>query len=113
MECRYKGECPMAVDKCDKKRVSKTGGCALWWRFERERWKKGAQEQAAAAGELRIALGMRLEAVRTDMAVTEQTLLCEDNRFDREILSWKLAQKRAEAQWLEEILYGKGKRGGV
>ena len=120
MSCKYKSECPSRSGWCEGPQQH-SERCVPFLisaskRFihesamqkeETERWKLEAQKQAAAAGEIRIALAERLEAIRTDIAVSEQMLLCEDNEIDQVILGWKITQKKCEASWLESILYGK------
>lgn len=70
-------------------------------------WKIEAQEQAAAAGELRVKLAERLEYLRTKISITRQQLITEDNNLDRVILQWKLAQLQEEEAWLEGVLFSK------
>ena len=143
MGCKYKSDCPSSsgwregpqqhYDRCVPFLISAANRCihesatqkkeAERWKLEAQkqasetdRWKLEAQKQAAETGEMMIALAERLEAVRTDIAVSEQLLLDEENELDRVILSWKVSQKKSEAEWLERVLYGrrkksKGKRG--
>lgn len=74
-------------------------------------WKYEAQKQAADAGEIRIAIAVRLEEVRTQIAGIHKHLLLEDNDFDRVILEWKQNQLKEQVAWLEGTLnkpYGIG-----
>ena len=134
MSCKYKSDCPSSsawcegpqqhYERCVPFLISAANRCihesaaqkaeADRWKLESkkqaaetDRWKLEAQKQAAETGEMMIALAERLEAVRTDIAVSEQLLLDEDNELDRVILTWKVSQKKSEAEWLERVLYGK------
>lgn len=120
MSCKYKSDCPsnsgwcegpqQHYDRCVPFLISATNRCiheSATQKSDADRWKLEAQKQAAETGEMMIALAERLEAVRTDIAVSEQLLLDEDNELDRVILSWKVSQKKSEAEWLERVLYGK------
>lgn len=120
VSCKYKAYCPSRsgwcegpqqyYDRCVPFLISAANRCiheSATQKEETDRWKLEAQKQAAAAGEIRITLAERLEAIRTDIAVSEQMLLCEDNEIDQVILGWKITQKKCEASWLESILYGK------
>lgn len=122
MGCKYKQDCPSSSGWCEgpqqhyERCVPFLISAANRYiresdtqKAEAERWKLEAQKQAAETGEMMIALAERLEAVRTDIAVSEQLLLDEDNELDRVILSWKVSQKKSEAEWLERVLYGKHK----
>ena len=106
MSCKYKGECPSASGWCEGPKQN-FERCIPFLVSSADRWKLEAQKQTAEAGEMRIALAERLEMVRTDIAVSEQMLLCEDKDIDHVILGWKITQKKCEASWLESILYGK------
>ena len=144
MSCKYKSDCPSRSGWCEGPQqhyercmpflISATNRCihesatqkvnADRWKLEAkkqaaetEHWKLEAQKQAAETGEMLIALAERLEAVRTDIAVSGQLLLDEDSELDRVILQWKVSQKNSETEWLERVLYGrhkksKGKRAG-
>ena len=120
MSCKYKTDCPSRsgwcegpqqyYERCVPFRISAADRYSHesnTQKAEAERWKLEAQKQAAETGEMMIALAERLEAVRTDIAVSEQLLLDEDNELDRVILQWKVSQKKSEAEWLERVLYGK------
>ena len=134
MSCKYKSDCPSRSGWCEGPQqhyercvpflISAANRCihesdtqkaeADRWKLEAqkqaaetEHWKLEAQKQAAETGEMMIALAERLEAVRTDIAVSEQLLLDEDSELDRVILTWKVSQKKSEAEWLERVLYGK------
>lgn len=136
MGCKYKLDCPSSSGWCEGPqqyyercvpflisaanryiRESNTQKAeAERWKLEAQKqaaetdhWKLEAKRQAAETGEMMIALAERLEAVRTDIAVSEQLLLDEDSELDRVILSWKVSQKKSEAEWLERVLYGKHK----
>ena len=139
MSCKYKLDCPSSSGWCEGPQqyyercvpflISAANRCihesdtqkaeTERWKMEAQkqaaetdRWKMEAQRQAAETGEMMITLAERLEAVRTDIAVSEQLLLDEDNELDRVILSWKVSQKKREAEWLERVLYGKHKESG-
>lgn len=74
-------------------------------------WKQEAQKQVADAGEMRIAIAVRLEEVRTQIAGIHKHLMLEDNDFDRVILEWKQNQLKEQVAWLEGTLnkpYGIG-----
>ena len=134
MSCKYKPDCPSRSGWCEGPQqhyercvpflISATNRCihesaaqkenADRWKLEAKKqavetdhWKLEAQKQAAETGEIMISLAERLEAVRTDIAVSEQLLLDEDSELDRVILQWKVSQKKSEAEWLERVLYGK------
>lgn len=120
MSCKYKSDCPSSSGWCEGPQqhyercvpflISAANRCireSNTQKEEVERWKLEAQKQAAETGEMMIAIAERLEAVRTDIAVSEQLLLDEDSELDRVILSWKVSQKKSEAEWLERVLYGK------
>lgn len=120
MGCKYKLDCPSATGWCEGPQqyyercvpflISAANRCInelSAQKAEADHWKLEAQKQAAETGEMIIALAERLEAVRTDIAVSEQLLLDEDNELDRVILQWKVSQKKSEAEWLERVLYGK------
>ena len=120
MNCKYKLDCPSSsrwcegpqqhYERCVPFLISAANRCiheSAAHKEEADRWKLEAQKQAAETGEMMIALAERLEAVRTDIAVSEQLLLDEDNELDRVILTWKVSQKKSEAEWLERVLYGK------
>ncbi|MCI7043330.1 MAG: hypothetical protein MR992_14635 [Lachnospiraceae bacterium] len=139
MGCKYKSDCPSSSGWCEGPQqhyercvpflISATNRCIHEsakqkaetdrWKIEAQkqaaeidRWKLDAQKQAAETGEMMISLAERLEAVRTDIAVSEQLLLDEDSELDRVILQWKVSQKKSEAEWLERVLYGKHKESG-
>lgn len=134
MGCKYKRDCPSSSGWCEGPQQyyercvpflisaanryiheSNTQKAeAERWKLEAQKqaaetdhWKLEAKRQAGETGEMMIALAERLEAVRTDIAVSEQLLLDEDNELDRVILTWKVSQKKSEAEWLERVLYGK------
>ena len=122
MGCKYKPDCPSRSGWCEGPQqhyercvpflISAANRCiheSDTQKAEAECWKLEAQKQAAETGEMMIALAERLEAVRTDIAVSEQLLLDEDSELDRVILQWKVSQKKSEAEWLERVLYGKHK----
>ena len=137
MSCKYKLDCPSATGWCEGTQqhyercvpflISAANRCvnelsaqkaeADHWKLEAQKqaaetghWKLEAKRQAAETGEMMISLAERLEAVRTDIAVSEQLLLDEDSELDRVILSWKVSQKKSEAEWLERVLYGRQKK---
>lgn len=112
MGCKYKSDCPSSSGWCEGPQqyyercvpflISAANRCiheSTEQKAETDRWKNEARKQAAAAGEMRIVLAERLEEVRTDIAVSEQLLLVEDNELDRAILIWKISQKKSEAEW--------------
>lgn len=68
-------------------------------------WKREAQSQAAAAGELRILLAYRLEELRTQQTALRKCLALEDHDLDRVILQWKVEQLQEHIDWLEGVLY--------
>ena len=120
LSCKYKSDCPSRSGWCEGPQqhyercvpflISAANRCiheSDTQKSEAERWKLEAQKQAAETGEMMIAMAERLEAVRTDIAVSEQLLLDEDSELDRVILQWKVSQKKSEASWLERVLYGK------
>ena len=136
MSCKYKPNCPSSSGWCEGPQQhyercvpflisaanryiheSNTQKAeAERWKLEAQKqaaetdhWKLEAKRQAAETGEMMITLAERLEAVRTDIAVSEQLLLDEDSELDRVILQWKVSQKKSEAEWLERVLYGKHK----
>ena len=136
MGCKYKPDCPSSSGWCEgpqqhyercvpflisaaNRRINRLYAQKAEterWKLEAQRkaaetdhWKLEAKRQAGETGEMMIALAERLEAVRTDIAVSEQLLLDEDSELDRVILQWKVSQKKSEAEWLERVLYGKHK----
>lgn len=68
-------------------------------------WKREAQINAAAAGELRILLAYRLEELRTHQTALRRHLALEDSDLDRVIVSWKIEQLQEHIEWLEGVLY--------
>lgn len=68
-------------------------------------WKREAQTQAAAAGELRILLACRLDELRTQQTALRRHLALEDSDLDRVIVTWKIEQLQEQIEWLEEVLY--------
>lgn len=68
-------------------------------------WKREAQSQAAAAGELRILLAYRLEELRTQQTALRKCLALEDHDLDRVILQCKVEQLQEHIDWLEGVLY--------
>ena len=125
MSCKYKSDCPSSSGWCEGPQqhyercvpflISAANRCireSAAHKEEAERWKLEAKRQSGETGEMIIAIAERLEAVRTDIAVSEQLLLDEDSELDRVILSWKVSQKKSEAEWLERVLYGKHKESG-
>lgn len=67
-------------------------------------WKREAQTQAAAAGELRILLACRLEELRTQQTALRRHLVLEDSDLDRVIVTWKIEQLQQHIDWLENIV---------
>lgn len=67
-------------------------------------WKREAQTQAAAAGELRILLAYRLEELRTQQTALRRHLALEDSDLDRVIAGWKIEQLREHIDWLENAI---------
>ena len=139
MNCKYKLDCPSSSGWCEgpqqhyercvpflisaaNRYISESAAHkeeAERWKLEAQKqaaetdhWKLEAKRQAGETGEMIIAIAERLEAVRTDIAVSEQLLLDEDSELDRVILQWKVSQKKSEAEWLERVLYGKHKESG-
>lgn len=123
VSCKYKANCPSSSGWCEGPQqhyercvpflISAANRCireSAKQKEDADRWKLEAQKQAAETGEMMIALAERLEAVRTDIAVSEQLLLDEDSELDRVILQWKVSQKKSEAEWLERVLYGRQKK---
>lgn len=106
MSCKYKSDCPASSGWCEGPQQD-FARCIPFLINTANHWKLESQKQAASAGELRIAIAERLEAVRTKMAVTRQNLAYEDNEFDRVILEWKLKQLQEQDEWLVALLYGK------
>ena len=122
MGCKYKLDCPSSSGWCEGPQqhyercvpflISAANRCInelSAQKAEADHWKLEAKRQAGETGEMMIAIAERLEAVRTDIAVSEQLLLDEDSELDRVILQWKVSQKKGEAEWLERVLYGKHK----
>ena len=136
MGCKYKSDCPSRSGWCEgpqqyyercvpflisaaNRRINRLYAQKAEterWKLEAQRkaaetdhWKLETKRQAGETGEMMIDLAERLEAVRTDIAVSEQLLLDEDSELDRVILTWKVSQKKSEAEWLERVLYGKHK----
>lgn len=69
-------------------------------------WKREAQTQAAAAGELKISIAEYLEELRVQKTALIRQLTLEDHDFDRVILQWKIKQLQQHIDRLEAILYG-------
>ena len=106
MSCKYKSDCPANSGWCEGPQQD-FARCIPFLVSSADHWRMEALKQTMAAGELRIAIAERLEAVRTKMAVTRQNLAYEDNEFDRVILEWKLKQLQEQDEWLVALLYGK------
>lgn len=73
-----------------------------------QRWKTEARKQAAAAGELKLALSRRLEEIQRRKASMEDLVQNAETDMDRVIAHWithwKVRQLTEEEQWLEELL---------
>lgn len=69
-------------------------------------WKREAQTQAAATGELKISIAEYLEELRVQKTALIRQLTLEDHDFDRVILQWKIKQLQQHIDRLEAILYG-------
>lgn len=69
-------------------------------------WKREAQTQTAAAGELKINIAYYLEELKVQRAALCRLLALEDNDFDQVILQWKIKQTQQHIERLETILYG-------
>lgn len=84
--------------------------CGKWERHPglKTNWKREAQEQAAAAGELKILLALHLEELRIQQAALRRHLVLEDSDLDRVIVQWKIGQLQQKIGWLEGVLNGQG-----
>ncbi len=69
-----------------------------------EYWKREAQAQAAAAGEFKMLLTLRLEELQTEKISLQKYLILEDNDLDRVILQWKIEQLQKHIEWFESAL---------
>lgn len=67
-------------------------------------WKKEAQKQAAAAGKMRIALEMRLEAIEILRKINLNLLSESDDNLQRAILEQNRIQYEEQKSWLEALL---------
>lgn len=69
-------------------------------------WKQQALKHAAKAGEMKIAIAQKLEAVRADIVEIRHLLITEDTALDQAILCWKKGQLEKWAIFLEDLLSG-------
>lgn len=69
-----------------------------------QRWRSEARIQAAAAGEMRIALEMRLEAIETLRKINLNLLSESDDNLQRAILGQNRIQYEEQKSWLEALL---------
>lgn len=68
------------------------------------RWANEARIQAAAAGELKIALAEKLEETRQRKEVVGGLITETRSDMDRVVLDWKLMQFEEQEKWLVEML---------
>ena len=71
-------------------------------------WEQEAKKQCAAAGELRIILAERLEAIRTSIRDTRRMFDAEEDPDTAIRLQLKGTLLQREADWLESVLSKKG-----
>ena len=69
-----------------------------------QRWKTEAQIHAAVAGELKVALGKRLEKIRYRKSSIEDLAQSANTDLNIAINSWKARQLAEEERWLEDLL---------
>ena len=103
MSCKYKGECPSASGWCEGPKQN-FERCIPFLVSSADRWKLEAQKQAAEAGEMRIALAVRLEELRTNMNKIEQRREEEDKSVTKYLLGMKIETLREQAAWIESVL---------
>ena len=72
-----------------------------------QHWKTEAQKHAAAAGELKVALGERLEEIRRRKTSIEDLAPGVKTDMDKAVAEWKIKQYKEQEQWLEVVLQGK------
>lgn len=71
-------------------------------------WKHEAQKQAAAAGELKMAIRARIDEIEKQQADNRTHLLFAETKIDELILDWKIEQEQKQIEWLKSLLCGKG-----
>lgn len=67
-------------------------------------WKHEAQKQAAAAGELKIAICVRLKEIETQQEIDKKQLIWAIPQIDKIILEWKIEQNQKQIDWLKSLL---------
>lgn len=68
-------------------------------------WKHEAQKQAAAAGELKIAIRARIDEIEKQQADNRTHLLFAETKIDELILEWKIGQEQKQIEWLKSLLH--------
>lgn len=88
--------------------------CA-WWRAQGWKpmpednsayWKQEAQRQAAAAGELKIALAERLNETNRRLKSAREARQGAEDSLQRLICDWQIDRLNAEKVWLEGLING-------
>lgn len=68
-------------------------------------WKREAQINAAAAGELKIAIRARIDEIEKQQADNRTQLLFAETKIDELILAWKIEQEQKQIEWLKSLLH--------
>lgn len=74
---------------------------------DRSTWQQEAQRQAAAAGELKIALAEKLDELTKRIADREETLRGIEDNLQYVSVEWQIKQLKAIKDWLEGLIDGK------
>lgn len=73
---------------------------------ERRYWQQEARRQAAAAGELKIALAEKLDELTKRIADREETLRGIEDNLQYVSVEWQIDQLKAVRGWLEGLING-------
>ena len=76
-------------------------------------WRQEAQRQAAAAGELKIALAERLSEINWRIKGAREARQSVGDVPQRLICDWQIDRLNAEKVWLEGLINGEEDRHGI
>lgn len=68
-------------------------------------WKREAQINAAAAGELKMAIRARIDEIEKQQADNRTQLLFAETKIDELMLAWKIEQEQKQIEWLKSLLH--------
>jgi hypothetical protein len=80
---------------------------------ERRYWQQEARRQAAAAGELKIALAERLNETNRRLKSAKEARQSAEDSLQRLICDWQIDRLNAEKVWLEGLINGEEDRHGI